>query len=160
MFRGKHATLALLKIETQTRSLYPSDRTRKTLGVAEIVDLTLKPELDQLISWTKTGGFLQCSSKNTAYLVAPHTADPSSVTVTASVGGRATCSVDFTLVEPTGVHVLRHELLTEGLAENVSGAGMNIYLAVMPTNVSFGRLETMEVGRMAVNVTGYFTNSA
>jgi len=48
---------------------------------------------------------------------------------------------------------------SEGFYPGVSGAGMYLRVYLAPTDVSFNRLQCLEVGLNATNVTGYFTNN-
>jgi len=98
---GKHATLALLKIETQTVATQPADRTRKTVGVGEEVNLTLLPPGLGLITWnipSGSGCLSHYFSNGSILFTAP--GEASDTTVTASVLGGG-CEVEFEIIEPT-----------------------------------------------------------
>ena len=100
---GKSATLALLKIETQTVATSPTDRARKMIGVGEEVNLTLLPAGLGLITWNILSGSGHLShyySNGSILFTAPSEGDDTTVTATVS-GGE--CEVGFGVIEPREV---------------------------------------------------------
>ena len=145
------------KIVTETVATSPPDRARKTIGVGEEVTLRVLPEGVDVFLWDRTqgGGDLSYYSGSTTTYTAPGAEDD--VTITATVEG-ADCSVNFSVIEPTGL-LLENKELGPGPSQ-VTPTWMNIaYLAniyLQPANVSFYRLCICE-GASDVTATGYFT---
>lgn len=69
-----------------------------------------------------------------------------------------TLAIQFSVLEPSGYFAPSISPIT-GYGTNVAGAGMNIDLWLTPTNVSFYRVEIVEVGAISTNATGYFANT-
>ena len=82
-------------------------------------------------------------------------AGPASVTVT--LPGRA-ITRNFSVIEPSGID---HAGIYNWLAypTNQSGARMRLDVYVGPTNISFYRVQFLEVGQGASNVFGYFADT-
>jgi len=148
-------------------SPYPTNRARLTIGVGERVTISLYPQLlppqDSWLTWKTTAGSLSAWSGNTTVLTAPSNAATASVTM-AYYGNNnnvvtVTYTTNFTVVEPTNV-VRAVTVARKFFQTGQAGAGMHITPYVGPTNVSFYRVQLMEVGQAATNVQGYFLNPA
>ena len=154
---GETGRIIVPKIVTETVATSPPDRARKTIGVGEEVTLRVLPEGVDVFLWDRTqgGGDLSYYSGSTTTYTAPGAEDD--VTITATVEG-ADCSVNFSVIEPTGL-LLENKELGPGPSQ-VTPTWMNIaYLAniyLQPANVSFYRLCICE-GASDVTATGYFT---
>ena len=140
----------------------PTDKTRTTIGVGEEVDLGFSPSMASLPynpSWTISAGSLSglVAYPNSAAgttMTAPSNAANS--TVTASIG-KESVTFNFTVLEPTGID---HTDFIEYYAYSsttLAGAGVHLRPYVAPLNVSFYRVQVIEVGEDASSVNGYFT---
>lgn len=136
----------------------PADRVRTNLGVGEQVKLRWNPWPRQwpVYSWQGGGWLTNWSTDGTVWMfTAPSNA--ATVTITATFPTGAKAQKTFQVVEPTGVH---HAVAVgrQPYAIGQAGAGMRLTPYLGPTNVSFYRVQLMEVGNDASSVTGYFTN--
>jgi hypothetical protein len=145
------------------------------LGSTSDVALGFTPVLPTNPAWTTTAGGvttgLPASSwtdgAGNTYYNAEHFVAPSNaanVTITATVAGH-TLKEKFKVFEPSGVdtnHTYKVYDYTNApyllWGQGHSGAGMYIRVYVAPTDVSFYRLQGIEVGENATNITGYYTN--
>ena len=142
-------------IKTETVAVVPSDRSRKKLGVGEMVSLTLEPSLLNPVTWSLSGdGALSATSGNPVTFTACDHATTSSITATYSGGS---CSVGFTVVEPTGETAVKSGS-DDTFPSGVQGAGMRLEITIYPTDVSFDQVESQEVAGPATSITGYFIN--
>ena len=163
---GKHATLALLKIETMTVATQPADRARKTVGVCEEVILTLEPKELGLVPWSIASpamGKLQFifSNGDDLYTAPSRTftlGNQSLIeTITATVNGGAT-STDLHVIEPTGILIKNSEVFACWIPPYSAQIGI-FYMAdiyVRPDSVNFYRIKLHE-GDSSVLPSGYFT---
>ena len=127
-------------LETETVATAPADRTRKTVGVGEEVTLTLQPSIISPVTWSITGdGTLSGTNGNPVTFTAHDRA--STNTITASYDGNS-CSVTFTVIEPTGVQFTK--LGGDRHKNGWTSAGFQANVAILPTTVSFGRIEVIE----------------
>jgi len=144
---------------SQCYATTPTNRSRTTLGVGEQVALYFGSTLPTNALWSTTAGGLKFASGSTNLFTAPSNA--ATATITVQVFGKSV-SKTFKVVEPSGIdhaviaatnNILAFPNLTNGQA----GAEMllNIYFA--PTEVSFYRVNIMEVGEDGSNITGYFS---
>ena len=139
------AAVHVVKIKTQTVATAPADRTRKTIGVGEAVDLTFLPSGLSPISWARSGaGDLDETTGNPVTFTSSDVASNS--TITATYDGHD-FSVAFTTIEPTGV-LFENDLL---LIASVPSAGDDRYTGyysakvyVQPDTVNFGNIELYE----------------
>jgi hypothetical protein len=152
---GKHATLALLKIETQTVATQPADRTRKTVGVGEEVNLKLLPEGLGLITWNipSGSGYLSHYFSNASILfTAP--GEASDTTVTASVSGGES-EVEFDIIEPSGILMENKEPVAFHCATTWMSISYQANVYFQPDTVNFYRLYYYE-GASAMYATGCY----
>ena len=156
---GKHATLALLKIETQTVATQPADRTRKTVGVGEEVNLTLLPPGLGLITWnipSGSGCLSHYFSNGSILFTAP--GEASDTTVTASVLGGG-CEVEFEIIEPTDVFFENMAVSLHGGAPPDQKYYMISYYAdvyILPDTVNFYNISVCEGYAQTQTEPGYF----
>ena len=143
---GLEAILYVPKIVTETVATQPADRTRKTIGVGEEVNLTLLPEGLGMVTWNITSGSGQLShyySTGSILFTAP--GEASDTTVTATVSG-GECEVDFDIIEPSEVFFenkgFANTIYNPGGVINASRFELsyqaNVYLK--PDTVNFGKL--------------------
>ena len=147
--------------QTVNPALTDTNLARLNLGVGEEVDFHFSNEVDGSItaaaSWSKTAGFLDYSSGFEEF-EALDTAQTATVTVTAE--GVTLPPVTFNVLEPSGIATNTYKVneYTNYFHVGNSGAGMYIRVYIAPTDVSFYRVQCMEVGEDATNITGYYTN--
>lgn len=147
--------LTVLRVVTETVATTPSDRTRKTVGVGEEVNLRIMPS-GISGTWSTSGGNINPAIGNSTFVEVPHVA--TSITVTVSCGSGVLCDIPFSVLEPSGYLAPVNTPIT-GYGTNIAGAGMTINLWLPPTNVSFYRVEIVEVEAISTNATGYFANT-
>jgi len=130
----------------------PADRT--DLGVGEYVSVYFTPSPAGIqIDWTTTAGSVTPASGSGTRFTAPSNA--MSATVTASVKGLK-CPVTFNVEKPTGVSAVITSTTANAIPSGIAGAWMHMDVTVQPTNVSFYRIEMIEIGQAATSISGYF----
>jgi hypothetical protein len=146
----------------QTVSPIPTDQARLTLGVGEQVVITLTnisqqrivPQKDAaLVRWTTSAGSVYPTNGSSTTLTAPSNA--ATATVTMSYGAMAH-SIDFTVIEPTGVDHAAFLQYGTYTSTTLAGAGVQLRPYIGPMNVSFYQVQIMEVGQDASGTNGYF----
>lgn len=140
-------------ITSETVATVPADRTRTTVGVGERVRLTYSLGS---ATWTKTGGRLSSTSGATTTFTAPSRA--ATVTITAKDGNACTATIDFTVIEPSGVSMRRKSGTGVWHANNIPSVGMKLDIYITPDTVSFENIEIMESDCVGA-VTGYFVGT-
>lgn len=147
----------VFRLYSDTIAIIPPDRARAEIGVAEEVHVFVSPEAGAA-TWSVSGGG-EISSTNgfETTFKAPH---QSSTCVVSCNVGQITLSKEFKIFEPSGV-VRAVVNSTRSFPVGEASAMMQLYPVVVgPTNVSFYNVVCVEVGRDAVNLTGYWaTNS-
>jgi hypothetical protein len=160
------ATARTYKLLITCESPCPTNTHRLTIGVGELVDISLDPPLpplappydaDSLITWHTTAGSLSKWHGNTTVLTAPSNATMATVTMNYYGVTHVKYVTNFTVIEPTGVHHADFVQYWPYTSTSLAGAGMQIRPFIGPTNVSFYRVQVMEVGENATNTSGYFT---
>jgi hypothetical protein len=150
--------------KSECEATFPTNRDRMTVGVGERVKVWFEPTLRTDSCWQAVNGgvsnpVLHANVAVANIFTAASNAPGGSVTaevITSVLGARVTNS--FIVLEPKGVDhaaVISAKPFSPG---PFSGAGMNLKVFLAPSTVSFYRLEGMEVGLPATNMTGYFTN--
>ncbi len=147
------AYVTCIGISTLTEATVPTDRSRKKLGVAEKVTLTIQPAGLTPVSWALSGsGNLSDTSGSPITFTAHERASTPTVTATY---GETSCSVAFEVVEPSDVMIERQPdtdpLHEQGYAS--SGFKANVY--IQPADVSFCNISVRE-GYAPGLGTGYF----
>jgi hypothetical protein len=142
------------QLVSQCVATTPANQTRTNLGVGEQVNLYFTPALPTTnVTWSTTAGGLAVTSGITNLFTAPSNAVNVMVTVTI---GSAPVSFYYKVVEPTGI--VRAQIIgTDGFQLGAAGAGMSNMLWIGPTNVSFYRVNVLEVGEDATNISGFFS---
>ncbi len=147
--------------ETACVALADRNRARTQLGAGEYVSCRFEPgNFPTNAVWTTTAGGLDTTVGNSVWYTAPSNA--ANATVTATVAGTAKFKIKFEVREPSGVdnaHTYKVYEYTNFFGQGVSGAGMYLRVYVAPTDVSFYRVECLEVEEDATDVTGYYTNN-
>lgn len=140
-------------IESETVALYPINRARTEVGVAEEVAIKIYPDPGG-VTWSVSGGGLltETSGAETRF-IAPSNASTCPITINFS--GHS-ITKNFGVLEPVGV-VEATISSRAGYPIGEAGAGMWLAPVVIgPTNVSFYQVEMTEVGQNATNCIGYF----
>ena len=136
--------------QTEHPALTDTNRARTNLGVGEEVNLSGMP-VDT--KWEVSAGGLSVTNGSSTKFTAP--SNEATAKVTAIVGGKS-LPVTFTVKKPSGVD---HAMLASivHFNTNVAAAKMQLWpVVIAPTSVSFYRVQCLEVGKDASNVTGYF----
>jgi YD repeat-containing protein len=142
-------------LNTLTEATMPSDRSRTTVGVGEVVTLTLNPTPQCAVTWSKSGtnnGTISGTTGSSITFTAHERA--STATVTANVGG-TNRSVTFTVIEPNTVFI--EKAFGWGIfhTQFTPSVGFKGQLYVGPTNVSFKNVQIREDAVPGFG-TGYF----
>jgi hypothetical protein len=147
----------LPRLTNQCVAATPADRARTTVGVGEQVSLGLADAPPGDYAWSVSAGSVSNDCGTSATFTAPSNAANATVTVT--LPGGQTLSRNFTVLEPGGVD--HADLLSVyDFDTNESGAGMYCRVYLAPTNVSFYRVQLMEVATNASGITGYYADPA
>lgn len=131
----------------------------RDVGVGEIVGYAFNPSLpaNAPAAWGVDGGALSGSTWNSTTYTATDVQTPAAQ-VSATVRGETIYDV-FDVLAPTGYD--RAEIVQKlYYGSGVSGAGMRLNVWLKPTNVSFHRVQIMEVGGPASGADGYFLDHA
>jgi hypothetical protein len=166
------ATKFKLAHETVNPALTDTNRARLNLGVGEEVRFGFTPAFAwPPVQWSASAGGLSSYPywrdaagewvTNGTGFTAPSNA--ANVTVTASFFGvDGSLKTKFKVFEPAGIdmnHTYKVNEYANFFHVGNSGAGMYIRVYVAPTDVSFYKMQCMEVGEDATNVWGYYTNN-
>jgi hypothetical protein len=146
------------------------DLARTNVGVGEVVKLYFTTNfpydnipnptysaLSAPVVWNTTAGSVWPANNTNGggtHFVSPSNA--AIATVTATVGG-ASVSIGFNVLEPSGVDHADFSNYFYYPFTTTAGAGVHLRPYIGPTNVSFYRVQIMEVGEDASGVQGYFT---
>jgi hypothetical protein len=146
-------TATLPEMTNQCVATTPANRARTTVGVGEEVRLGIAGAPPGTCAWSASAGSVSNATGTFTVFTAPSNAMTTTVTVT--LPGGQSLRREFTVVEPSGVD--RADLLSVYEFETHEvGAGMYCRVYLGPTNVSFYRVELMEVATNAASITGYY----
>ncbi|MGA2248653.1 MAG: hypothetical protein ABSH48_27170, partial [Verrucomicrobiota bacterium] len=146
----------VIQIANQCVATQPPNRTRTTVGVGEEVNLSLVGSPRGTFTWSTSAGSINPRDGTATRFTTPSNAANATVTVSYNGGS---CPLPFTVVNPNTYYASNVTPVT-GYGKNNAGAGMKIPLWLTPTNVSFYRVQIMEVPATSnLNVTGYFLNT-
>lgn len=144
-------------IKSLTEAIIPTNRYRTEVGVAERVDIRIFPDPGGVTWSVSGGGSLDTTSGPNVIFTASSNASTCPVTINFS--GHS-ITKDFGVVEPVGV-VGASVFSTYSYPVGTAGARMHLRPVVIgPTNVSFYRVQCVEVGQNATNCTGYWLTNA
>jgi type VI secretion system secreted protein VgrG len=139
-------------ISSQTISTGIADRTRTRVGVGEEVRLTCS---SGSANWSVSGGGrLSSTTGSSVTFTAPDRAG--NATVTASAGSFS-CSITFTVIEPSSVRMIQHGSVVQHVQRQPS-AGFLGDPYIQPTDVSFYNIQVRELD-CAPTKSGYYTAS-
>ncbi len=144
-----------LVVTSRTVVTAPADRTRKDIGVGEMVKLQITNATGG-IDWSITGSSTLSATSGLSVNLTAHW-EKESITVTATDKGCG-CTIDikFEVIEPAGVVMSR----TGGIwhAHNIPSVGIRTDIYISPDTVSFENIEISEDDCAGI-VTGYFTGT-
>jgi hypothetical protein len=141
-----------LVLTHQCEAPAPSNKARTKLGVGERVVLRITPGPG---TWAVTGGStLSATSGATVTFTARATAGKSKVTVTV---GSQTAEVEFDVVRPNSVRMDAKG--TRHVANGRPNAGMHTDIFIGPADVSFYRVELLEL-EVGATASGYWQSRA
>ena len=146
---SKSVTIHVLKISHTCQASAPADRSRTTIGVGEYVDLSLGSAVNA--TWVPSAGSVSPTTGGGTTFTAPETGGNATVTVT--FPGGHTCSLNFTVVAPSYITVVKRSA-TEYV--NYLGIDMWVDFYIGPENVNFSSIYVGE-DTCTANCTGYFT---
>jgi hypothetical protein len=147
-----------LKHTTYYPALTDTNRSRTTIGVGEEVTFGFTPTMAYAMDWTTTAGSVSPTLDSSTKLTAPSNA-ASGLIVTAKLrGGKSVQFPPFSVVEPSSIDHAKI-IGTNTYPTGSAGAGMTNAVWFAPTSVSFYRVNMMEVGLDATNISGFFTNN-
>lgn len=124
------------------------DSTRTTVGVGEIVDLDGMPGNTL---WSVSSGTLSATNGGSTTFTAPGVAGTSKVTGTVE---NVTLTLTFGVVAPSQITYQFASART--FPAGLQGVGMWTTVTLLPINVSFYRVQYLELPSGATNVTGFF----
>lgn len=141
------------EIISETVATSPTDRTRKTIGVGEEVNLSTNPSIS--ITWSITGGGSISAVNGTKIKFTA--GGRQSTSVVKGVKSSSNMSVSFSVLEPAEVTMER--IISAGM-EHINGkptlrARLRIY--IKPTNVSFTHIAVREGTCPVTESLGYFS---
>jgi len=159
---GVAATKHRLVHNTFCTALTDSDPERLNLGVGEGVWFFFNPPLNMPFPeqpwWLAFEGSVSPTFGEPVAYTAPSNATAATVRVFVR---DVQLDTTFSVKEPTGIDIANTIITTtytNMYARLLAAARMHITVFLAPTTVSFDRLECVEVGEDATNVSGYFTN--
>jgi len=137
---------------TEHPALTDTNRARLNLGVGEEVDLSGMPDGT---TWSASAGGISTNVYGTIVFTAPSHATNATVSATVS---NQTLQVAFVVKEPSGVdHAINKNIIH--YAKNANAVGMDNYVWIAPTSVSFYRVELIEIPGPATGVSGYWAST-
>lgn len=127
------------EITSECVATTPTNRARTTIGVGEVVDLSLSPSPPCTVTWTNSGGGTLSGTTFTA----PDRAADCTITVASSAGCSCGSWVKtFSVKEPSGVQFTK-----SGGDKHLNGetsAGFSADVRILPTTVSFYWIQVRE----------------
>ena len=142
---------AACQIVSTTEATVPTDRSRKRIGIGEVVFLSVQGSS----SWSLTGPGKLAYGATTRF-IAPDRAGNSTVTATVVAGS---CSTTFSVIEPSGMKMVRYPGSNLCHHEGVPDIGFAAKRYLTPADVSFRNLSFRE--RLAnTGATGVFEQTA
>ena len=164
----------VIQISNLCEATIPANQTRTTIGVGELVDLSLVgPPSGTFTWWASDAGncasTLSSSSGTAVTFTAPSTANDSPITITvAGPGNTPLCTLQFAILEPQSETTGRpYETNLESydpdgppIPSGTEGASMYLIpIYVNPTTVSFAHVQCQEQSCPATSMWGVFTNA-
>ena len=155
---GREGKIIVPKIVTETVATSPSDRTRKTVGVGEVVNLTLVPDLPSTVTptWAKNGDGV-FDDEEMSFTAPDRTAV---TTISVNFGSGASCSTEFQTVEPSDI-LFENFYINEVVsfappAQRYFCVGYGAKVYFRPDTVNFGKITLLESSAITQTEPGYF----
>ena len=151
--------VAMYQVNTVTASML-EPRSRRDLGVREQVSMFISPLPDDVnvVSGVEGGHIKRWEENNNQWIYTAPACRTNDL-VQFSVGD-VNHYIPFEVYEPTGYNV-KDFIVEINTNKYISGFfGAEIYLQLIPTNVSFDAVEVMELGMIATNATPYFLHES
>ena len=149
-------SLTVVEVIRTAVATTPAERSRTNLGVGEVVNIAIRPASPLAIVSAGVGSLSAQNQQGCWVYLSPRQACNDTLTVAVA---DETHTINLSIVEPNGF-VVRSIAGFNNAGENVAGAfSADIYYFPLPTNVSFYALDFVEIGMIADDATGYFTNS-
>jgi hypothetical protein len=139
------------EMTSETVATTPTDRARTTIGVGEVVNLSIIPAPPGALTWTLSGSGSLSGSTYTASDRA------GSATITAQCAG-CNCGKwvkTFTVIEPSGVMIEQEPGTGVWHVQGTPSVGFKGRAYIQPDTVSFMNI-TVKEGEVAAACTGYF----
>ena len=146
-------SVVFVEYETKTTATWPNDRTRKTIGVLESVNITMDPVVSDFLSASSPDSVLRRKGGGTWMYKAPDRPVTDEI-YAPGLGGLFA----FQVLAPTGYDARLKKIVisTNSVSGTAGGYRMYFDLTVMPTNVSFYAIQIRESVMTATNFVGYF----
>jgi len=142
-----------LTITHTTVATAPADRTRVKIGVGEEVNLQANNAVGE-VNWTITGrSTLDANQGNAVKLTAADRAETFTVTARDSEG--SSDNVEFTVIEPSGVKMVKAPGTNIWHTNGKPSVGIKLKIYIKPDTVSFEKIKVSEDDCVST-VTGYF----
>ncbi len=150
---GDMVSVTFVEYETITTATCPNDRSRKTIGVCESVNIAMDPVVPNILSASSPDSLLRRKGNGTWIYKAPDRSVIDEISATGFGGMFA-----FQVIAPTGYEAqLKKIVISTNTVSGVAGGyRMHFDLMVMPTNVSFHAIQIRESVMSATNAVGYF----
>jgi hypothetical protein len=133
-------------------TMLPEGRTM--LGVCETVHVYLDPSPGAEPDWNANCGYFQSDAGDFCF----HACDTGAAAVVTATYNDYTYTQNFTVIPPSGVLYEKSREWT--IPAGTAGAGMDAYVTILPTNVSFANLLFREGVVNPSEVSGYFVECA
>jgi len=148
------ASVTFVEWKTETTATWPNDRTRKTIGVCEAVNITMDPYMQNYEpNKTSVDSSLQKRNNGRWLYRAPGIQAVDEI----FVPGHGNL-FSFDVIAPVGYEAnLKTIVVATNCPPSMAGGYVMLFdLVVLPTNVSFYAIRIKEVGMTSTNAVGYF----
>ena len=150
------------------QSPIPTNTNRTDIGVGEFVNLSFEPNtfraqgvfapfLPTNTLWTASAGSPAQTNWSDIFFIAPSNA--ANVRITTQLPNGQTLNNNLIVLAPTNCTATWLSNFTVLYSPNQAGVGQALTVLVLPTNVSFGRVQLFELGEDASGTTGYFAST-
>jgi len=152
---GKEVLLYTAWLTSLTRATIPTNQKRTKIGVAEEVDLKLKPISLPSPTWALTGTPGTSTLGPTAGISSILKAGKRACTPTAeaTVMGK-TIKIPFNVIQPTGERAVKDS--ESSFPAGSQGVLMRLKITTLPEDVNFSKLELIEIDQGTTNISGIF----
>ncbi len=148
---NRAAKVPVVKIITRTEAEHPDDRERKTIGVAEQVELFARPWIGTC-TWKATGdyrAFIPLLHNATLYAGDREATVQIEATIKTTkeetiVPKSISCSVTFSVIEPSFIEMINQPGKPERHSHGIPSAGFCARVFILPTTVCFKNIVIYE----------------